>query len=70
LRWTGVGNEVFAHIESVGKTTINVANNLLDESSARFLDGQKVTIKRSGSQLEIDIPASQKPMAVISFRRA
>ena len=69
IRWTGVGNEVFAHIESTGKTTLEVPESLVDDSSVHFLSGEKATITRSGNQITIDIDAKHSPMAVLAFKR-
>jgi hypothetical protein len=69
LRWTGVGDEVFAHIESVGKTKVNIPAHLINDSTAQYLDGQKVDFTRVGDIVEMDIPARYQPMAVISFRK-
>ena len=69
IRWTGVGKEVFAHIESTGKTTFEVPESLVDDSSAHFLSGEKATISRSGNQITVDIDAKHSPMAVLAFKR-
>ena len=69
IRWTGVGKEVFAHIESTGKTTFEVPESLVDDSSAHFLSGEKATISRSGNSVTIDIDGKHAPMAVLSFKR-
>ena len=69
IRWTGVGKEVFAHIESTGKTRFEVPELLVDDSSARFLSGEKASISRSANNITIDIGPKHSPMAVIAFKR-
>lgn len=69
IRWSGVGNTVYAFIESTGATTINLPAGILDESSARFLGGASATVKRQGDSIEVDVPSHLTPIAVLAFDR-
>lgn len=69
VRWTGVNHEVFAHIDSTGITTFEVPEELVDDSTAHYLSGERAIFTRNGNTITIDIDENHSPMAVISFRR-
>ena len=69
IRWTGVGDKVFAHIESKGRTTFSVPASLVDDSTAHFLSGEKISIVRIADQMTINFDTNEEKISVLSFKR-
>jgi alpha-L-fucosidase len=70
VRWTALDGEVFAHIESVGPTKVLIPASQVVDSSAKYLNGASVDLKRDGDWVTIDIPQMVGPVTVISFKTA
>ena len=69
IRWTNVGNSLFAHIQAKGSVTFKAPAHIIDDASAKTMDGKRVEISRSGDQITLNVEPLSGPIAVIEFHR-